>query len=241
MPGMADIELLGLLVEADEVAGDDQTWVLYPRGDGSGIFIGVNGWPKDVEALSQHQIDDLEDEGWVRVLKRDGNARTFAARGAGRRAWAEHVARRSHPPSRVEVDWDRARPLLEQVYETYLDAGAPEEGIDALRVTQLHEDLRQAQALIRELIRDDWLVEGLVELDQADFVRPSPKAIRTFGGWPGGSAQDALNEFVEDLDQAIDSSPHDEKRTKLIAIRDGLLSAGRDVALAYFEKKVVGV
>jgi hypothetical protein len=64
MPGMADIELLGLLVEADEVAGDAQTWVLYPRGDGSGIFIGVNGWPKDVEALSQHQIDDLEDEGW---------------------------------------------------------------------------------------------------------------------------------------------------------------------------------
>lgn len=114
-------------------------------------------------------------------------------------------------------------------------------GIDVVRVTQGAEDPQQAQALLRELGRDEWLEPGQSGNDQSDSVRPTPKTVRMFEGWPSGAAEDAFDDLVSDLNTAIEQTPDDEKRSKLIVLRNGLLTAGRDVALAYFEKKVMGL
>jgi hypothetical protein len=47
--------------------------------------------------------------------------------------------------------------------------------------------------------------------------------------------------LTRDLDTAIEQTPDEERRSKLLTLRDGLVGAGRDIALAYFEKKVIGI
>jgi hypothetical protein len=42
------------------------------------------------------------------------------------------------------------------------------------------------------------------------------------------------------LDDAIAATPDETERLKLVRVRDGLLGAAKDVALAYLEKKVGG-
>jgi hypothetical protein len=62
-----------------------------------------------------------------------------------------------------------------------------------------------------------------------------------FDRWPGAAAEDALNELVTVIDAEIDENSDENKRSKLASSRDLLLGAGRDVALAYFEKKIMGL
>jgi hypothetical protein len=62
--------------------------------------------------------------------------------------------------------------------------------------------------------------------------------LQLFDGWPSGPAQAALEELVRDVDIAIERTPDEERRSKLVALRDGLVGAGRDIAIAYLEKKI---
>jgi len=55
--------------------------------------------------------------------------------------------------------------------------------------------------------------------------------------WPETGPEAALDGLVEALNTAIASTDDKSKKSKLTRIQDGLLGAGRDVALAYFEKK----
>lgn len=57
-------------------------------------------------------------------------------------------------------------------------------------------------------------------------------------GWPAGVAQESLNELVAAVDSEIDRTTDPEKQSKLRAVRDGLVGAARDIAIAYIEKKV---
>jgi len=241
VPGLEDIEMLGLLVQADEEAGDPQTWVMTYTGEGR-VLVGVQGWPDDVEPLSEHEIDDLTDRGWVRISKSAGKARTYAVTGDGRRAWREWVAHHQHVPGQVNLGWPAARQLLERLHQMYVEAGSPEIGISVLELTQNPETGQQAQAAIRTLFRNEYLEEGFASSDQLVLVRTdTPKTLQLLEGWPSGPAQDALDELVRDLDTAIEQTPDEERRSKLLTLRDGLVGAGRDIALAYFEKKVIGI
>jgi hypothetical protein len=93
---------------------------------------------------------------------------------------------------------------------------------------------------VRELVRGGYL-DAVNEIDQSDIpvtVRPSLIALRIMGRWPVTAPEAALGGLVEALNTAIVSTDDESQKSKLTRIRDGLLGAGRDVALAYFEKKV---
>jgi hypothetical protein len=138
------------------------------------------------------------------------------------------------------LEWRAATPVLQAIFAAYEEAGAPENGVETEKVLRALDDAESARAVVRELARSDYL-ETLIDVDGSDVpvtVRPTPRTLQLLAGWPSGSAEAALDELVAALDEAIGSAPTDEERSKLSRVRDGLLGAARDVALAYFEKKI---
>ncbi len=92
-------DILGVLVQADEAAGEPDLFVLYYRAEGPTI-IGHPGWPEDAQPPSNVEVDDLETQGSVRVASIDGNGRRFSVTGEGRRAWQVRAAQFRHRDGR---------------------------------------------------------------------------------------------------------------------------------------------
>ena len=233
-------EILAALVAADEDAGEPQMVILHYTAQGP-VILGHPRWPTDIEPPSSVEVDRLEERGWVQVSKREGKGRAFAVTVTGQDAARAHVRQRSAAAaSAVALDWSAVNPVLESVYEAYVSAGAPEYGVQSEAVLRDIGDSAGTRAALRELVRGGYL-EALADIEQADIplvVRPTPLTLQLLAGWPSGTPEAALDELVAVLDQAIDSTPEGEQRSKLVRVRDGLLGAARDVAIAYFEKKV---
>lgn len=238
---MEPIEILGRLVEADRVAGRAETFVLVFSGAGHEI-IGHPGWPAGTEAPSDIEVDELADTGWVRITDRDGKSRQFAVTAAGRNTWNAHLPRMAPVAGRrVTLHWSAARPVLQRIFDLYQDAGAPEKGVDALAVAETFDDTAAAEAHIRELVRAGFLDVPFESAHGYRLVRPAPAALQLFAGWPSSAAEDALEGLVEALDSEIEHTTDPDQRSRLERVRSGLLGAARDVAIAYFEKKVMGL
>ena len=186
---------------------------------------------------SPHELDDLADEGWLRVLKSEGNSRHVAVTGPGQ-AWAAHNAGTTHSSSAVDLSWSAARATLLQVYDLYRGQGAPPIGAWIGPVTGDPEQGGQAAAHIGELVRGGYLEVGRDSAAGPTHMRPTKLTLQLFDGWPAGPAQAALEELVRDLDTAIENAPDEDRRSELLALRDGLVGAGRDIAIAYLEKKI---
>lgn len=237
---MRDIrEILGALVAADEAAPEQQTFMLIYAGAGREIL--AAGWPEDLAAPSKEEVDELEERGWVRVTDAEGSGRSFAVTVAGRDAARARARQLSAATgSAVALDWTAVTPVLDSLWEAYVAAGAPEHGVETEPVLRELEEPAAGRAAVRELVRGGYL-EALADVEQADIplvVRPTPPTFQLLAGWPGGTPEAALAELVAALDQAIDSTPEGEQHSKLARVRDGLLGAAHDVAIAYFEKKV---
>jgi hypothetical protein len=199
------IELLGMLVRADEIAGRPQTWVLYGRFNDN-TWVGVVGWPAAAEVPSPHELDDLADT--------------------------------AHDSSAVDLSWSAARATLLQVYDLYREQGAPPMGAWIVPLADDPERGGVAAAHIGELVRGGYLEVGRGSAAGPTHVRPTKLTLQLFDGWPAGPAQAALEELVRDVDIAIERTPDEDQRSKLVALRDGLVGAGRDIAIAYLEKKI---
>jgi hypothetical protein len=238
MPSPSDYEALGALVAADEAAGQPDVFVLTYTGAGP-RFASHPGWPDEKPAPSHIQVDELEDHGWIRVTQRGGKGRQFAVTGDGRHAWQRHVASRTRGAAgRISLDWPASRQLLEQIHDKYLDEGAREMGVDTLPMISDDETGPATSAMIRELARGGYLDVTFESADGPRMVRPTTQTLQMLEGWPAGAAQDALNELVAALDSEIAQTQDTEKRSKLVAVRDGLVGAARDIAIAYLEKKI---
>jgi hypothetical protein len=242
-PAMRDPrEILCGLVAADEAAGEAQLFVLTYTAQGP-VILGHPGWPGDERPPSSVEVDDLAERGWVRIDTVNGKGRSFAITGAGREVATARARQRSAAAvSAVALDWSAVNPVLEIFYEAYVEAGAPEHGIESETVLRRTADPAGARAALRELVRGGYLDE-LADAEGVDIplvVRPTTLALQLLAGWPGSSPEAALDELVVALDQAIASSADEDRRSKLVRVRDGLLGAARDVALVYFEKKVAG-
>lgn len=235
-------EILSALVAADEAAGEPQMIVLHYTAQGP-VILGHPGWPKDREPPSSVEVDHLEERDWVRVSSAEGKGRNFAVTVAGQDAARAHARQRSAAAaSAVALDWSAVNPVLEHFYDAYVEAGAPEHGVESEAVLRRTDDPGSGRAALRELVRAGYL-EGLTEVEQVDIplsVRPTPSTLQLLAGWPGSTPEAALDELVGALDQAIATTADEDKRSKLVRVRDGLLGGARDVALAYFEKKVGG-
>lgn len=233
-----DLVVLGRLVAADDARSEPDSFTLTYAG-GEPVFAGRR-WPADTPVPSHVQIDELADSGWVRIGSYQGDkGRIFTVTNLGRQVWREHVAQRDRPPGpRVELDWPAARELLKDIYEAYLNQGAPEKGVDLLQTLTDPEAGRRADALVRELVRSDYLDVTFRSADGPRAVRPARKAIEMFGGWPASSAQESLNELVAAIDTEINRTPDPDRKSKLQAVRDGLTGAAQQIAIAYIEKKI---
>ncbi len=84
-------------------------------------------------------------------------------------------------------------------------------------------------------------LEALADDESSDVplaIRPSTETLKLLAGWPGGTAEAALDELVNALDQAIASTPAGEERSKVVRFRESLVGAARDIVIAYLEKKI---
>ena len=238
------IEILGELVAADEAAGEPHVFVLVYTMSDHAEFVGHPGWPDDAPVPSSLVVDDLADRGWVRISESEGMRRTFGVTEAGRAAHASWSARRAVAPTEgVDLGWTRVRSVLHEVYEVYIRSGAPETGIETDTLIEGAEDSAGTAAAIRELVRAGFLepVFGLQSAHAPRLVRPTTLALQVEAGWPADAAQAALSGLVAAIDEELNHTTDLERRSRLMRVRDGLLGAARDVALAYFEKKVVGL
>ncbi len=235
-------DLLAGLVAADEAAGAPDIFVLHYTGLGP-VIVGHRGWSEDVEPPSGIEVDRLAERGWVSIDRSEGKGRTFAVTISGRQA-ARALARQRAAAggSAVALDWAVVNPVLEAFYDAYAQAGAPELGVESEPVLRTLEDQDGARAALRELVRGGYLegVAGVEEVDIPLVVRPTTATLQLLARWPGSSAEAALADLVAELDQAIESAPDEEKRSALVRVRDGLLGAAKDVALAYLGSKIPG-
>lgn len=231
-------DLLGTLVAADEAAGRAQTFVITWTGPNTPAFVGVSGLADDAPVPTDVQVDNMAERGWVRVTHADRKVRHFALRAEGQRAWRQRIAKISHVPVPVSLDWAVARPLLKEIFEAYSDAGAPDMGVDMLPRLEDPVDGRETRALLLGLARAGYLEVTWESADGPRMVRPGIPVLQMFAGWPVTAAQDVLNDLTTALDTEIDRTSDSDKRSKLIAVRDGLLGAARDIAIAWAEKKI---
>ena len=91
-----DIEVLGLLVQADEALDSRQPWQLYPTA-AAVVWIGGGGWPDGVQLPDATQLDDMAVAGWIRISELVGDrGRKFSVTNLGRERWATHLAAHAH-------------------------------------------------------------------------------------------------------------------------------------------------
>ncbi len=235
---MTDLyELISTLVAADEESGSPGTFTLFTSAGGP--VIAGRDLPEGARVPTHVEVDEMRDRGWVRVTDAEGKGRTFAVTSAGRAAAARWSASRAGagPGPSVDLEWSAVSGVLAQVYQAYVTAGAPENGVDTTSLDGANDPT--SKAAVRELARAGYL-EDVLEIDGLEvprLVRPTPLALERVAGWPGSSAQAALDDLVAAIDTEIARTSDSEKRSALVTVRDGLVGAARDFALAYLEKK----
>ncbi len=237
------VEILGRLVEADRAAGRSETFVLVYTGGGGRELIGHPGWEEGSEAPSDIEVDELADHRWVRITDIDRKGRHFAVTATGREAWDEHleVLRPELATTRVRLEWSSARPVLRHIFDAYQDRGAPRRGVDVIAIADDFGERATFDVYVRELARTGYLDVMTGTAAKPRLVKPSPTALQMLAGWPSGAAEDALEGLAHAIDSEIEHTVDPERRSRLESVRSGLVGAARDVALAYFEKKVMGL
>jgi hypothetical protein len=237
------IEVLGLLVTADQTVDEAQGWTLYYTMGGP-VLPGAKGWPDAAAAPSTAEVDEMADQDWVRITAWPSDkGRHFTVTGKGRRVWQEHEQDIASPPADhrpAALDWETSRELLRGIYDVYVERGAPRRGIDALALISQHPDPNSARAQLDELIRGGYVDRAIDRPGRVRLVRPCTRTLEMFAGWPSTTAEDTLARLVEALTTEIDNTSDEDKRTRLVRVRDGLLGAAQDIALKVLEKKIEG-
>jgi hypothetical protein len=236
------IDVLGLLVAADQARGEVQDWGLYYTAGGP-IWVGGSGWPDDVAVASTAEIDEMAERGWLRITGYPSDkGRQFAVTGDGRQAWLDHVhANAPEAPGGgpATLDWESSRTLLRALYDAYAERGAPRRGVDSLALIAGLGDPQSARAQLEELVRAGYL-EPATPQQRVRLVRPTTKTLQMFAGWPSTNAEDTLSTLIAALNAEITETTDPETRTTLQRVRDGLLGAAQNIALKVIEQKIEG-
>jgi hypothetical protein len=114
-------------------------------------------------------------------------------------------------------------------------------GVDISGLVGVEADDDAIQAVVRALVDAGYLAVHFESAAGIQMVSPTPKTLELEAGWPSSSAQAAVDELVVALDAEISATPDPERRSKLLSVRDGLVGAARDVAIAWAEKKMLGL
>jgi hypothetical protein len=211
--------------------------MIHTGGMGPRAWAGVGGWPDDAEVPSEHTIDELAERELVRMLSIKGNGRTFAVTEAGREAWAKHQADAILDVRAIDLTWESTRATLERIYALYRSARGPM-GVSIMQLTQDRESGAQAEAQIEHLIQAGYLEVGRGSSAGPTHVRPTELTLRMLEGWPGSLGEEALRGLLAVLTAEIEQTTDDDKRSKLIQVRDGLRGVAHDLVLTYLRGDV---
>jgi hypothetical protein len=147
------------------------------------------------------------------------------------------------------LDWNTAIiPVLEAAYECsgepegFADLG--EVDVDALnrRLGRERHDPGTTAAL-RSLKSSGYVQVTDGGPDQVDGFRLfalTDKALQLVAGWPSTTGEAALAKLVAELNERIGAEPDEEKKGKLVRLRDGVLDVGKEVAAGVLTKVLTG-
>ncbi len=219
-------------------------WMLY-SGPSTMVIVGP-GW--EGAGPSQGQVNELVDAGCVIEV----GDKSFQPTGLGRRVAAELSRRAEAAAGTAVLAEDLAwQPSvvghLRSIYDAWLSAGAPAEGVNA-RETTLAAKSEATVRLVLEQLQDGGFVrfradytmplgtaEGTIPdgFQVPTTVTPLNATVSFFGGWPS-SPQAAQEQLLEALDARLaDPATSEEERGALQSVRDNLgqLAAGTVWAL----------
>jgi hypothetical protein len=222
------------IVAAEEAAlaggVDRRSFMLIPRGS-MRREMEHPGWDPEWDTPTEHDIDDLRAEGWIRFDgPSHGNTRTFSLTAEGRRRGQR--GQRAHADAqrvRVSMDWTLLEPVLDAAIVSYEEAGAPDGGIYAPRIP-LPDGA--TPAMLAELTRAGLLIECEAGADQVEgpgFVRPSLEALQLKRGWPRDAADAAIERLVTFMLEQAEASDDPEQQTRLRAVAAWLGRVGTDI------------
>jgi len=171
------------------------------------------------------------------MLSINGNGRTFAVTEVGREAWVRHRADAILDVRAIDLTWDSTRATLERIYALYRSARGPM-GASVIQLTQDPESGAEAEAQIDHLVRAGYLDVGRSSAAGPTHVRATELTLQMLDGWPGSLGEEALRGLVGALNAEIENTTDNDKRSKLIQVRDGLRGVARDLVLTYLRGDV---
>jgi hypothetical protein len=89
----------------------------------------------------------------------------------------------------------------------------------------------QSTDLALSKLRDAGFIEGYRGAEGWSNCTLAEKGLQTVAGWPTRPGDDTYELLLAVLAQRIESAPTEEEKSKWIKLRDGFLSAGRDLAV----------
>lgn len=137
------------------------------------------------------------------------------------------------------LDWNtEVLPLLEAAYgQLGTPAGFADEGeVDAgaLNMALGREPRDRRTTVVLRQLEASGYIRTVHENDQV----PGPsvfaledRALQLVAGWPSGSGEALLDKLLSVLDERIAAEPDEERRGRLVRLRDSLVGAGRDVVI----------
>lgn len=221
-------ELLIRLVELD----DGRYETFHPHFPGGGGRE-ANLLGHDGELIPEGLTKELVNRGYLEMEGRSGKRLDKFRISENGRALATQLAAAGE--GAVDLSWPTVEPILIQIHKIWLGEGAPPLGIPGRKVVEMLQpqpDTAHFSAILHELQRSNWIEHRAgfgPPLPQG--VRPTSKTIAYMEGWPTQDANALGQQFVEQLEEAIEAEPDAIKRSKL---RDALASGGsafRDVAV----------
>ena len=234
MPITAPEVWLERLVSSEDAALrsglDRRSFMLMHRG-GMQREVDHPGWDSSWATPTEHDIDDLADQGWVRLDAANyGKTRTFSLTADGRlRGRRSQRARAGAQQIPVSMEWTLLEPALDAAILFYEEAGAPEGGVPAAMIP-LPEGV--TPAVVAELTRAGLLIECAAGGDQVEgpgFIRPSVEALRLRRGWPRDAADAAIERLVAFLLEQADATDDPEEQTRLRRVAAWLGRVGTDI------------
>ena len=171
------------------------------------------------------------------MLSINGNGRTFAVTEVGREAWVRHRADAILDVRAIDLTWDSTRATLERIYALYRSARGPM-GASVIQLTQDPESGAEAEAQIDHLVQAGYLDVGRSSAAGPTHVRATELTLQMLDGWPGSLGEEALRGLVAALNAEIENTTDNDKRSKLIQVRDRLRGVARDLVLTYLRGDV---
>lgn len=197
----------------------------------------------------RQRIEDLHDQGFVRLRKRRFNTTISPPGGKATRISGEQwefdvlpaaitEVRRLDAVSQpivepVHMTWKSIEPVLRAVFEAYPKV-MPGIGVSREQVAEILDrkpsDMRTVRALY-ELERAGYITVTM----QSDahfgpsYVELTEKSFRLMAGWPGEGSDATATALLDLIQKRLEAADTDEERSRWVTLREGVLGLGHDV------------